>query len=322
MDATGQGAALTLRQRGLPTGFDFARGILPQGASFARASDGAYHDSAGQLRTAGADVPRFTHRFAAGAWTAAGLLIEGAATNRVLHGADLAAIGSIGGMTLTPGAATAPDGSPLGLLTEDTATSLKVLRAINAEFTAGETVTMSLLAKAGTHGLLQLIFATAVNATAYADFDLTAGAAIAGGTAIAARIEPAGSGVWRCALTGLADAGSTAAPAMAALLIPAPDSTRGTNYAGNGETLFVGALQSEAGARATSRIATAETAATRAADVLTLDWGSRGVPDGACTIRYAFDDGSTQDVAATVSGGMATVPTTLDRAAIMSAEAL
>ena len=52
---------------------------------------------------------------------------------------------------------------------------------------------------------------------------------------------------------------------------------------------------------------------TRAADTLVLDWRSRGVGDGTIGVRYGFDDGSTQDVAAVVAGGMATVPTTLAR---------
>lgn len=55
-------------------------------------------------------------------------------------------------------------------------------------------------------------------------------------------------------------------------------------------------------------------AAARAADVLTLNWASRGVADGAAVLRYTFDDGSSQDVAATIAGGTTIVPATLARA--------
>jgi len=46
----------------------------------------------------------------------------------------------------------------------------------------------------------------------------------------------------------------------------------------------------------------------------------RHVPDGTITLRYTFDDGSTQDVSTTIASGHCTVPTSLNRSIIMKVE--
>ena len=92
------------------------------------------------------------------------------------------------------------------------------------------------------------------------------------------------------------------------------------SYAGASGALDVAEMQLEVGAKPTSRIVTTSAAATRAADVAMLDWTTRHVADGAITVRYSFDDGSTQDVATTVAAGKSTIPTNLNRAIIAKAE--
>lgn len=79
-------------------------------------------------------------------------------------------------------------------------------------------------------------------------------------------------------------------------------------------SFYLWGVQLEAGAAFSSYIPTTTASATRAADALVLNWASRGVADGSYTMRYTFDDNSTQDVATTVASGTATVPTTLNRA--------
>jgi len=82
---------------------------------------------------------------------------------------------------------------------------------------------------------------------------------------------------------------------------------------------FIWGAQLEAGPRPTSYIPTTDAPATRPAETLTLDWGSKGVESGPQTIRYTFDDGSTQDLVQAVTAGKAVVPTSLNRMVIRSA---
>jgi hypothetical protein len=94
--------------------------------------------------------------------------------------------------------------------------------------------------------------------------------------------------------------------------------------AGGTNSVAFWGYQVEAGAQASSYIPTTTAAATRAADVLTLDWGSKGGPQtGNITVRYTFDDASTQDVQVALTAGKATVdPTVLNRYCIRGARLL
>lgn len=87
-----------------------------------------------------------------------------------------------------------------------------------------------------------------------------------------------------------------------------------------GATIGIWGGQVEVGATPSSYIPTTAATAARSADVLTLNWASVGLSDGLWTIRYAFDDGTTQDVATTVASGVSTVPTNLNRRWLRSAE--
>lgn len=70
----------------------------------------------------------------------------------------------------------------------------------------------------------------------------------------------------------------------------------------------------------TSPISTDAVAATRAGDVLTLDWGGQGVANGTIAVRYMFDDRSIQTLATTIAGGVSVVPTTLARRHLIAVE--
>lgn len=114
---------------------------------------------------------------------------------------------------------------------------------------------------------------------------------------------------------------ATAASVSAATLYPALGAgamtLANTSAAVTGNAVLFG-VQLEAGSMPSSYVASGAAAGARVADVLMLNWGMHGVPDGGVTLRYLFDDGSTQDVAAAVTGGVVTVPGNLNRRRILS----
>lgn len=279
--------------------FDFSGGVLPPGAQFARASAASAYDASGALVSVAADVARFDHDPATHA--ARGLLLEDAATNLVSHSADWSdAYWSKVGVAAIPAS-----------LIESTATGPHLVRQVSGDisYAVGQATTVSVIARersgsAKRYLLLSLSTTPYFAGPASAIFDLAAGTAVA--SYATAGLRPAGGGAWLCWLTGV-PVGAGSGQQVIARLTTAPDTT--TSYTGDGASgLDVGRIQIERGSVATSRIATAAGPATRAADTLTLDWRSHGVPDGTAGVRYIFDDGSTQDVATAVTGGSAVVP--------------
>ncbi len=273
--------------------FDLAGG-LPAGVSFGRASPGTRYDAAGTMVLAAADVPRFDHDPVTGALR--GLLIEPARTNLIpWASAQGDASWSGGGVTVAADVAVAPDGTT----TADRLTAGQANSYRYASLT---------LAAATVHTFSAHVRVADAPASLNLVVMANSGAAVAWG--------PAGfttTGQW---IRPAASGDTAALPGAFLTAFGIHDSFA------TGEALLVWGVQVEAGADATSFIPTAGAAATRAADVLTLDWGGRGVADGARTIRYTFDDGSTQDVATTVAGGVATVPTDLTRRWLRRAQAI
>ena len=182
-------------------------------------------------------------------------------------------------------------------------------------YTAGQSVSVSAIVgersgSAKRYLLITLGTAPTFGGVTYALFDIASGTAVTAGNCIAATY-PAGGGARLCVLTATPVA--AAAGQSIALRLNAAAAVPGI-YTGDGTSgLNVTHLQVEAGAVASTRIVTGAGAATRAADVLTLDWRSRGVADGPIGVRYGFDDGSSQDATLIVAGGVATVPVTLAR---------
>ena len=310
-------------------GFSFAGGSLPSGASLTRSGTGWYFNSSGVLTSAATDTARFDYRWNGTSWVAAGVLVEPSRENRirnsVLAGSTTGVIGS-GGVMPTNGAfigtATGITREVVGSGTED-GMGYVDLRISGTSSNGGfadiyfEATTQSAAAIGNVFTASCFIKLTGGTLTGVDDIELTMLEYNSGSTVIAtqegAHLTPT-STRQRFASTFTCGNASTAYSRMLLRV----DTTGGATL---DITLRLYQPQFELGSGATSPIPTSGAKVTRNADALALDWATgRHVPDGAMTTRYGFDDTTTQDVATTVASGTATVPTTLNRHAILIAQ--
>ncbi|MFL9839948.1 hypothetical protein ABS767_03135 [Sphingomonas sp. ST-64] len=312
MGAIGIGPSLALRQRGWVRGFDFMGGVLPVGATLTRASPGVRWTPQGVLATLGADVARFDHHPVTGA--PRGLLIEGAQTNALARSGALGSTPwSAASVVLSEGQAS-PDGGTAATLVNDNAAASygQVLQSFGA--TSG-TVCLSAYVRKDAVGKATRFALLRLGGNIDLGIDTATGeVADVRGNASGHGVEDCGAW-WRVWIaTGASVASVTLHPACGAGAM----TLASFNGAVVGATAVWG-VQVEGRATPSSYIATGASAWTRAADVLTLNWGMLGVADGPVTIRYTFDDLSSQDGAATIAGGVTIVPTNLARARLRSA---
>lgn len=281
--AIGPELSLALTQRGGAAAHFTFTGGLPAGATLTRASAGSYVGAAGLVASAAADVARFDHDPATLA--PLGLLVEPARTNLLSWASDYAqSAWNKLGATLTPNDRAAPDGTMTATRVDFTATGR--IQRFGVGSTGAQHVSSLYLWSAS---------AQPVNFGFYDDGQFQQSFALAAN--VWTRVELARTLTGSDRRVWLAEKGSA-------------------------YTVWLWGWQVEAGATASTPIPTTSIAATRGADVLTLDWASRGVTDGIRTIRYGFEDGSAQDVTTTIASGSATVPTNLNRRRIVSARAL
>ncbi|WP_404372590.1 hypothetical protein AB5I39_06290 [Sphingomonas sp. MMS24-J45] len=306
MHAIGFGARFAVNRGVRPsTVFDFSRGVLPAGARLARASPATCYTASGAIVSVAADGARFDRDPVTGALR--GLLIEPAATNLFARSTDWS-----DGYWLKSGVA-----ASASVLTETTINGAHSVRQATSDinYVAGQAISVSLIAAERSGSAKRYLAITlgtvpAFSGSSFAIFDLANGAVTVAANCNAAA-TPAGGGAWLCVASATPVQATTGQQIVVRL-----NAASGAiaSYVGDGTSgLSVTHVQIEAGATATSRIVTGATAETRAADVLTLDWRSRGVSDGAIGVRFGFDDGSSQDTSMTVASGIATVPVTLAR---------
>ena len=331
MVALGFGPSLALRQRRAGgAAFGFAGGVLPAGATLVRASAATRFNAAGLLVSEAANVARFDYDQATLALR--GLLVESATTNSVQGSQGPASGFALGNadLVLTTGEA-APDGSATGMKLAASVGGTYAASLANpaaagfAPFTTATTYTASVWLKAASYGWARVSRATSANASGSLTVNLATGAySTRPATGYGWQVEAFARGWWRVSLTASAIAGPVSGQRLVVYM---------TNYAGAtdagvttttlaaGDAICVAWPQWEELGWASSAVPTpAGAGASRAADVLTLNWASLGVADGAVVVRYTFDDGSTQDVATAVSGGSAVVPTPLARPRIVCAQ--
>lgn len=246
---------------------------------FSRASVGARVSQAKVILFASANIPRFDYDFKTGELL--GLLYEPQRTNQTSYAQDFANgwWGTQLNAIKTPNYAIAPDGSLSACRAQLSTYADSQLAHGNACYlTAGQKATCSLWVKAN---------------TLFAPFNMYSWSGSSG--YYGPEITPTEAWV-RHAITFTAWSDGWYQFGVRA------------NTLGDKDILVWGA-QCEVGENASSYIPTGASSVTRAADQLSFT-----IPQGVSTLRYTFDDNSTQDV--NVTGGAYTVPTNLNRSHI------
>jgi hypothetical protein len=234
-------------------------------------ANGTRVNSAGVI--VGQAAPRYDHDPATLA--SRGVLIEEARTNSALRNAEFD-----NAIWVTTGASVTPNviNSPAGTLTMDKLVESATSGAhrINQNTALAPTTqsVFSVYAKAGERTRIVVEINDSVSSGLYAVFDLTNGVLLtsaAYGTAsatVTAGIVPAGGGIYRCYVSGIAASSGTTTQAK----INPSDASNSGNYPGDGISgIYIWGAQLEAGASfATSWIPVLDTPVTRSADTLQM----------------------------------------------------
>jgi hypothetical protein len=252
----------------------FLGGVLDPRITFTRASVGTYFDAAGTLQTVGNNVPRFDYDPVTHA--PLGLLIEEARTNLALQGNSLSGW-TLSSATLTGNAGVGPDGTnSFNRVAETAVTNFHTVYVLYT-VTASTTYSYSVFAKAAELRYLQLIYDDGGANGIFATFDLqtgtVSGAATARGTATlpSATISAAGSGIYRCTVSG-----QTPSTSGRTLIATSNAAAPGflPSYAGNAANgLLAWGAQLEIGAFPTSYIPTTGATVTRQGDFCRMPTG-------------------------------------------------
>lgn len=286
--------------------WSFTPGALPSGVTLTRASSKLSFNASGILEEIASGVPAFEYDPVTGALL--GLWIEPQATN--LGPYSVVTIKNYMGMDsiITNSSGRAPDGTnTLALAREGTSNDPHfIYELFSTSFTGGTLYTASIHAKAGTADHIQVTFpAAAFGSSQYGNFYLGGAGSVTASAGCTASIKNMGGGIYRCSITETC-ATTAAGPPIAVGFINNPSASRLPPFTGTSRTVYLWGAQTEIGSIATSYIPTNGSAVTRAADQLSFT-----IPSGVSTLRYVFDNNSTQDVA--VSAGAYIVPTTLNR---------
>ena len=235
--------------------------LTASGGTFTRNSIGTYFDSTGTLQTATANTPRFD--YAPITLATKGILIEESRTNLIQRSTEMdnADWGKTN-VTVTANATTAPDGTMTAEYVAATGVSNSYIVSFpRPTFSAGNTVTWSIFAKAGTSSIVALECrdnSTYIGTT----FNLST-LAITLGSGVTASMTSVGNGWYRLVATRTFTQ-SSASAFIGTFYIDA----YGTGGAGQG--VYLWGAQAEIGSFATSYIPTTTAAVTRNTDALTI----------------------------------------------------
>jgi hypothetical protein len=166
------------------------------------------------------------------------------------------------GTTPTGNTTTAPDGTSTGsTFAESLTTANQAVLETSSPIVSGITYTYTIYAKANTATVLQLLGRTTpFGANIFANFNLSNGTVgTTGASNISATITSAGSGWYRCSLTGTAVAAGTGSFAFC-LTNNNASATRFPSYLGTGQSVFLWGAQLEFGSVTNTYIPTTTTA--------------------------------------------------------------
>lgn len=303
-------------------GFDFTAGALPAGATVARASTKYCCNASGSIVSLAANTLQTDYD--PNSHAALGILVEPAATNLLLRSEqnDQAPWSSAAGATATADQIAAPDGNVTGDLVKSWNGSGNQFRAQNVT-QAVATYVYSFWSKSKEY--TRWYMGAVANGTFPAViFDMATGTVVAAGAAaIASGMQAYANGWYRCwfvfANTTAGSRQQSAGPATSANNQAFVGDGVSGLYCWGGQIELLPANNLNI---PSSYVPTTSATVTRAADVVTLNWASKGVSDGTYTVRYTFDDGTTQDVSTAIAGGNSTIPTNLNRPWIKAAQLL
>jgi len=284
---------------------DFTTGTLDSHVTASGGTNGTRVNSSGNVVSATA--PRFNYNPVSHA--SKGILVEPSGTNTGTRSEALPNAAWLkSGVTVTADAGVAPSGATTAELVVPTAaTTYHQVGHITGAVSAGVTAAASIFVKAS--GLTTICLTDWNTATLYYTFDLVALTATLNGadanlSLSAPVIEDYGNGWYRISAT-FAAIGTSKIPCWC------PGSTPFSTGDGVNGCYLWGAQVEMNKSAAGSYITTTASAVTRTADSLSFT-----IPAGVATLRYTFDDDTTQDVS--VSAGPYTIPTNLNRPNIKS----
>lgn len=268
---------------------DFTRGVLPTGVTYAGGANGTRVNSAGLVVPAAG--PRFDYSLENAA--PLGILCEPARTNLITFSESIDSFNSVGTIAMTTNTGVSPKGDN-GAETLNLNASFGHARKFEVPYPDNVSGAFSVFLKSATPGAA--VYLTTNNTAAWS-------------TGASSKFNLAN--IWsRCAISGALGSGYSRIHTM----IGNVKADSGNDATIPTEAVLAWGAQLEvyaAGQRQepSSYIPTANAAVTRTADAISF-----AVPAGIASLKYTFDDGSTQTVA--VSPGAYTVPTNLNRARI------
>ena len=238
--------------------------------TFTRASSASYYNASGVLSWASTDIPRFSYD--PSTHVARGLFIEGGRTNIVLNSENLGSWNAPGSGSFTLNSATAPDGTAtMDKLSADSASAAHFATQSSITFVSGTTYTFSTYLKPAEQTWAQLTMGfSAFTGSIYANFDISNGV-IGNSSGVSATIQNIGGGIYRAAITSVANANiSTTGPVICLTSSTDPASRLPTTQSVSGTGIYIWGSQIEAGEFASSYISTTAAAATRAVDIANI----------------------------------------------------
>jgi len=244
----------------------FTFGSLPGAVTVSRAGSATYFNDSGVMQTAGTNAARLDTDPAS--MQRRGLLVEPTRTNLALQSNTFSdAAWTKATSTITPAAATGPDGTASASMLVETAAGGVHNCNQPLALTSGQPYTVSVYAKAAGRDFLQIFFfSTGMGTTHFANFDLSAGVTGTAGSSATSSISSAGGGWYRCSVTCTATGTATGGYGLST--ITSATAGRNQSFTGNASLglYYFGAQCEAAAAPASSYIATAGSTVARAAE--------------------------------------------------------